>query len=192
MPQKVCRKCGEPGIFRKIKRDGRFHCRLGVCNACIAEYARQWRKRRTARQLDRHRAYMQRYRVKYRKAHPSRVDGTRAHAKRFPERRLYKSMLGRWRKIKPFTARLTFAEFLAEIGGKIPQRCPILGIELVAGRSPFADNSASVDRIDNRKNYQKGNIAVISWKANAMKRDGTADEHRRIARWMDKMAERRR
>lgn len=190
MPRK-CRKCGQAGVFRRIKREGRFHCTLHTCNACIAKSARAWRKTRTKKQIDRNKAYMRRYRPLYRKRRPSRVEGTRAWAKRNPERRLYKSMIERWRAAKQFTARMTFPEFIEEIGGRVPKRCPVLGIKLFGSNGAFAAASPSVDRINPKRPYQKGNIAVISYRANALKNNGTAAEHRRIADWMDAMAARR-
>lgn len=50
--------------------------------------------------------------------------------------------------------------------------CPILGIELdydVTGQGNSQDNSPSLDRIDNSKDYVKGNVQVISKLANTMK-----------------------
>ena len=44
--------------------------------------------------------------------------------------------------------------------------------------------SYSLDRIDNKKGYVKGNVAVMSYKANRLKNDGTAVEHELIALWM--------
>jgi hypothetical protein len=42
-----------------------------------------------------------------------------------------------------------------------------------------------VDRINPALGYVPGNIAVISWRANNLKRDAAAAELRRIADWMD-------
>ena len=68
-----------------------------------------------------------------------------------------------------------------------PTHCPILGIEL----DYFSDqgrkeNNPSFDRKDSSKGYVKGNVFVISWRANRIKNDGTAEEHRQIAEWMQK------
>lgn len=69
-----------------------------------------------------------------------------------------------------------------------PIVCPVLGIPIdyfsEAGRRDEA--SCSFDRIDNTLGYVKGNVRVISWRANRIKNDGTAEEHRKIAEYIDK------
>ena len=66
----------------------------------------------------------------------------------------------------------------------IPLWCPVLGIRIVLdvgkGRS---DNTPSLDRIDNQLGYVKGNVEVISWRANRLKSDATPDELRRLAKY---------
>jgi hypothetical protein len=64
----------------------------------------------------------------------------------------------------------------------LPQICPVLGVPFIVGRrSPC---NPSLDRIDNTRGYICGNVAVISDRANRIKRDGTAEEHQQIADWM--------
>lgn len=69
---------------------------------------------------------------------------------------------------------------------KISERCPILGIELSrnTGNKRMHDRSPTIDRIDNTKGYTKDNIVVMSWRANRLKHDGTALEHRLIAAYI--------
>lgn len=69
-----------------------------------------------------------------------------------------------------------------------PINCPAIGIPIdyyvsAGGRS---ENSCSFDRIDSTQGYVKGNVRVISWRANRIKNDGTAAEHRSIAEYIDK------
>ena len=63
--------------------------------------------------------------------------------------------------------------------------CPILGYELVyLNRHSLIDASASLDRVDVNLGYVKGNVRVISYRANRLKGDGTIDEHKRIIEYM--------
>ena len=59
----------------------------------------------------------------------------------------------------------------------IPTHCPILGIELISGgMGAQTFNSPSLDRIDSSKGYIKGNVRVISLRANMMKNDANLQE----------------
>lgn len=78
----------------------------------------------------------------------------------------------------------------------VPDLCPILGIELNydgSGEAPGwsrSDRSPSLDRIDNTKGYIKGNIHIISDRANRIKNDGTAEEHLAIGYYIKKLIDR--
>lgn len=50
----------------------------------------------------------------------------------------------------------------------IPTHCPILGIELSFGGSQ--ENSPSLDKINNSLGYVPGNVQVISYRANRIKK----------------------
>lgn len=67
-----------------------------------------------------------------------------------------------------------------------PSHCPILGIELDWFCEKTQENSPSFDRIDNTKGYVKGNVAIISWRANRIKNNGTSQEHQQIADFLRK------
>lgn len=56
--------------------------------------------------------------------------------------------------------------------------CPILGIKLAIneGASRAAPTSPSLDRIDSGKGYVRGNVQVISWRANSLKNNSTPEE----------------
>ena len=62
-----------------------------------------------------------------------------------------------------------------------PTHCPILGLELDYFAETRLENSPSFDRIDSSKVYERGNVIIVSWRANRIKNDGTEEEHRKIA-----------
>lgn len=64
----------------------------------------------------------------------------------------------------------------------IPEFCPVLGLKLQ--KSDIQGNplpsSPSVDRIFPDKGYVKGNIAIISFRANRIKNDATKEELQKV------------
>lgn len=68
-----------------------------------------------------------------------------------------------------------------------PDVCPILGVHLQRGKGhgpqPY---SPSVDRIDPTLGYIKGNIQIVSQRANVMKNNATPEELREFAKWVIK------
>ena len=57
-----------------------------------------------------------------------------------------------------------------------PITCPILGVELEYGKKEYSPNKPSVDRIDSDLGYVKGNIQILSIKANRSKNNLTEAE----------------
>lgn len=64
--------------------------------------------------------------------------------------------------------------------------CPVLGIELNYFAEKTEEESPSFDRVDCTKGYVAGNVQIISWRANRIKNDGSAEEHRKIADFIEK------
>lgn len=54
--------------------------------------------------------------------------------------------------------------------------CPILEVPIIVGTKGEYEYSPSIDRIDNSKGYIKGNVQIISKKANSMKNSATSTE----------------
>ena len=69
----------------------------------------------------------------------------------------------------------------------IPVCCPVLGLPLVVGggKTGPTPNSPSLDRMDNTLGYIKGNIQVISYRANILKRDATIEELRAVLAYVE-------
>ncbi len=65
---------------------------------------------------------------------------------------------------------------------EIPDVCPILEITLKVhvGEPGWHDDSPSLDRIVNSKGYIKGNVRIISNRANRLKADASIEELRKV------------
>ena len=63
----------------------------------------------------------------------------------------------------------------------VPDRCPILGIPIISRSGP---NSPSLDRIDSSRGYVRGNIQVISTRANSLKNNASLQEIEKVYLWM--------
>lgn len=63
------------------------------------------------------------------------------------------------------------------------ETCPVFGIRLNYMNEKRADDSPSLDRVNNQKGYVKGNVRVISFRANRLKQAMTAEELERLLRY---------
>lgn len=77
---------------------------------------------------------------------------------------------------------------------KTPEFCPVLGIRLERGvgvgkRGNRIDNSPSVDRIIPELGYVRGNVVVVSYRANRIKNDATIEELKLVADFYQKLQE---
>jgi hypothetical protein len=102
-----------------------------------------------------HSARLKVCKIKARERHPERnlVDRARQRAKRYD---------------------LPFNLDISDV--TIPEKCPILGIKLFPSKGGSSDNSPSLDKIVNERGYVKGNVRVISNRANTLKNNATAEE----------------
>jgi len=66
-----------------------------------------------------------------------------------------------------------------------PTNCPALGLEIdYITRGKLLPNMPSIDRIDPKKGYVPGNVAVISFRANTIKNNATPEELESVARYI--------
>lgn len=69
----------------------------------------------------------------------------------------------------------------------IPKFCPIFGIELQIAEKIHKDFSPSLDRIDNSKGYVKGNVQIISLKANRVKNNASLEELKKLVNYLENL-----
>ena len=101
---------------------------------------------------------------------------------------LYQSQRAKFRSKKVNAKRTGYSWELSFGDLDWPTHCPILGLEIDYFSPYRVENSPSFDRIDSSKGYVKGNVHILSWRANRIKNDGSSKEHRQIAEYLDKMA----
>lgn len=65
----------------------------------------------------------------------------------------------------------------------VPEFCPILGIKLQYNKGTQAGDSPALDRLDNNKGYIKGNVHIISVRANRLKGDCSLEEMVMLGEW---------
>jgi hypothetical protein len=131
-----------------------FTARGDGCRPCAAEASREWRE-----------------------ANPERCEKQHARfRKRNPEAYALYSLKARAKKIGvPFD--LTVDDYF------IPEFCPVLGIPLVRGKRGNPGNP-EFDRFVPELGYVRGNVTVISARANRLKSNGTLRELERVVGWM--------
>ena len=77
----------------------------------------------------------------------------------------------------PLSVKLGHYPFKIELYDlSIPTECPLLGIPIKRGRGKIENCSPSLDRIIPHLGYVTGNIRVISWRANSLKKDASLEE----------------
>lgn len=59
---------------------------------------------------------------------------------------------------------------------QVPSHCPVLGIPLAPSQRGRTDNTPTLDRIIPERGYTKGNVVVVSWRANRLKLDASLAE----------------
>lgn len=177
----ICRDC-------KYRKQARYQVRgKNWCKACQKIYGRHW----CARNPEKKRAAEEKYRrlrpedakARKRRYYRRNVEHEKARSRVWYAKNWLRFSLRSARK-RALSRGIPFDIVWFDI--EIPKKCPVLGIELALGvRGGFKDASPTIDRVIPEKGYVKGNVAVISKRANTIKNCGTAAEHRRIAKWIE-------
>lgn len=101
---------------------------------------------------------------------------------------VYQAMRSKFRTKKANTKKAG-KQWTVDFGDlEFPTHCPVLGIELNYFNEVICDNSPSFDCVIPERGYVKGNVCIISQRANRIKNDGTAQEHYAIAQFIEAYA----
>lgn len=163
------------------------------------EYDRQWRQKNRTRI----KSAQARYRAKHRErilaerraryaASPARREYNNAWNKKHRARSLQTRRA--WNEKNRNALLLCFARCRARRNGipfdlrrediVIPARCPVFGVKLTSVVEKGSPWSPSLDRIVPSKGYVRGNVAVISLRANLLKNNASLRELQAIVAWL--------
>lgn len=166
--KKCCNKC------KQIKDITEFYTTQLWCKVCQKKYVTEWRRKNPEK--------VQKYveRIDKLEARTYNTNYRRRIRIINPAKEIWRSAKWRAKKLNiPFEIQVSDIQ--------IPTHCPILGIQLkFDNRGQGHADSPSLDKIDPRKGYIKGNIMVISNKANTMKNGWTLEELERVVEYMRK------
>jgi FMN phosphatase YigB (HAD superfamily) len=144
--------------------------RDSMCKSCRKEYRKDIKREYQKTYYEKNKKYYQNLNKEFFDNNP---EYHKKWNRRKPENRLLMSAKKR--------AKEKGLDFNLEITDiTIPSVCPILKVSMVIG----TNTAPSIDRIDNTKGYVKGNIKIISKRANTIKSDGTIEEHKAIIQYM--------
>lgn len=161
---KKCTKCGKELPLKDFNKGNSLFGRRSFCRECEKEIQNSPKRVARRRELELKRRENPEY-VKHR----NKKDRERVHSNENSYKRAMLSSARSRAKLK----NLDFNINLSDID--LPEVCPLLGIPLSINASN-KDFAYSLDRIDSSKGYVKGNVWVISDRANRLKNNSTVEE----------------
>lgn len=147
------------------------------CTVCVAEKAKIWRQNNPE--------HRRAYRRKWNKDNPNSVRETR---------KKFQSRANVLRKKARLENPIIFMLYAAKARAKLcnvpfnlsvedismPEVCPVFGIPLIMSEGHQTDNSPTLDRLVPNLGYVKGNVIIVSAKANRIKNDATLSELQQV------------
>ena len=89
-----------------------------------------------------------------------------------------------WQASRATAKRNGLPHNLALVDIIIPKHCPVLGIELHVNKGRPRFDSPSLDKLVPALGYVKGNVCVMSYRANWLKQNSSLEEITKLAEWM--------
>ena len=144
---------------------------------------------------EREREYQREYRMRWRAKNPGKgaaysrkwysknKDKVKEYSRGWRKRRTEGYLLSAARR-RAKRLGLSFDLTLSDI--VVPTHCPALGIELDRGARNYAPNTPTLDRVNNALGYVRGNVVVVSLRANQLKRDASLAELRLLTQYVEK------
>jgi hypothetical protein len=182
---KKCSRCGEEkplDEFHKLarSRDG-LRCECKTCKAARYQKNREAILAQRAAWRAAHPEKIAARDAAYREAHPEKIAAYRAARRATAEGWATNALSGAKKRAKKRGVPCTITIELLLLLRARAIYCPALKRELKYGGGPLAPNSATLDCIDPALGYIPGNVVIMSFRANTIKQDATAEELRQVA-----------
>ena len=161
---KTCTKCGKTLLLSKFNKGNSLYGRRSICRECEHIIQNSPERVKAKREAERKRRENPDY-----VRHRNEMDKNRRHANEHS----IKLAILRAAKSRAKAKNIEFDLDVSDI--TLPEMCPLLNIKL-ASNNKISDNSYSLDRIDSSKGYIKGNVWIISNRANAIKNNASLEE----------------
>ena len=163
---RICTKCGEEKPLEEFSRNkqGKYG-RRAFCKEC--EHKIQNSPERLARRNELRK--LRRENDEYRLSRNLKDTETRHNNEDSIKKALVRAVKARAKK-KGIPFDITIEDFI------LPEKCPLLEIPLTVGYGSSQENSYSLDKIIPDLGYVKGNVWVISNKANMIKNNASLEE----------------
>ena len=163
----VCLKCGHIKLLNEFRlrpgKNGKPRYRTHQCKVCEAYYTSEWRNKNPERAKE--------YRDYYHESGKSRENYINLAHRNLQSHLYYRAKNNA--KVRGVEFNLTIDDIV------VPEKCKYLDIALsnnVGKSCNGLKDSYSVDRIDPKKGYVKGNVQIISKLANTMKNEASIEE----------------
>lgn len=155
------------------------------------QYEKEWKEANREQYLaslkewrENHKEELKEYKARWFQENKSRIRSDRnakyqVAKETWPELIMWEAARGRAKRKK-----LPFNIEVSDI--IIPEVCPVLGLSLEINKGTPKSNSPVLDKIENDKGYVKGNVRVISSRANRIKSDLTVDQVEKLYRYCKK------
>lgn len=188
---KRCKHCGVEKEATKVFFEGNPQCRGGITNRCkdcrrvqVLAYKRKHSERIATSRREAY-AADDGAKVKAREKARAAKDPWRVKAGRMRQGMIDRAInLGLPIDIEFFTVPVLMIWIANN------RFCSCCGVEMDL-LAKVRDKTHSVDRIIPALGYVRGNVAIICWRCNNLKRDATADELQRVVDWMRRVDRRR-
>lgn len=184
--EKQCTKCNQMLPAESFsKHKGTSDGLRSSCKKCCAEYGKQWYENGGAESTK------QRKRLWYKNGGKER---SQSYVKANLVKTITSSLLcgarGRARdKNLPFDIDIDYVRSMVGENAELASHCPVFGVPLDWSRmrnngGKAVPNSPSIDRIDPERGYVKGNIKIISYRANQIKSDASHEELKLVTAYL--------